>query len=138
MAKAILLLVMALTLPALAAEAEASGKVVTFDVASGGVLGSLATALVAYLYSLRRQRLQVSPDPLNVRGVPPSVKSPTCEATHKSVDQQFSDNRNEHDNIFPRLTNLEHRVSTLEGVMTEIRIVNKSVDDKLTILLRRK
>lgn len=138
MAKTILLLVMALTLTALAADAEASGKVITFDVASGGVLGSLATALVAYLYSLRKQRTQITPDPLNVKGVPPSVKSPTCEATHKAVDQQFRDNRNEHDNIFPRLTNLEHRVSTLEGVMAEIRTTNRSVDDKLTILLRRK
>ena len=44
MAKAITLLALALALPAIAAGAEAAGKTVTFDVASGGVLGSLVTA----------------------------------------------------------------------------------------------
>jgi hypothetical protein len=136
MAKAILLAMALLTLPALA-ETEAAGKVITFDVASGGVLGSLVTALVMWLNSQRKQRTQISPDPLNVKGVPPSVKSPTCDAIHKGIDKQLEANDNDHASIFPRLTNLESRVSVLEGVMGEIRTTNKSVDDKLTILLRR-
>ena len=126
-----------LALPAVAAETEA-GKVVTFDVASGGVLGSVATALIMWLNSQRKARMQVSPDPLNVKGVPPSVKSPTCEATHKGVDEHLRKNQTDHDDIFPRLAKVEQRVAVLEGTIEQIRIEYKSIDDKLTILLRRK
>lgn len=137
MSKAILLLVMMLALPVLAQEA-ATGKVITFDVASGGVLGSLVTAIIMWLNGQRKQRTQITPDPLNVKGVPPSVKSPTCDAIHKGIDKQLSDNDADHSSIFPRLTSLEGRVSALEGCLTEIRIINKSIDEKLTILMRRK
>lgn len=137
MAKTLLLLTLMLALPVLAQE-TATGKTITFDVASGGVLGSLVTAIIMWLNNQRKQRTQITPDPLNVKGVPPSIKEPTCVATHKAVDEHLLRNKTDHENIFPRLTSLEGRVSSLEGCLSEIRIVNKSIDDKLTILLRRK
>lgn len=137
MAKTLLLLTLMLALP-VAAQETVSGKVITFDVASGGVLGSLVTAVIMWLNGQRKQRTQISPDPLNVKGVAPSIKEPTCAATHKAVDEHLSRNKADHESIFPRLTSLEGRVSALEGCLAEIRIVNKSIDDKLTILLRRK
>lgn len=137
MAKVILLAMMMLTLPVVAQE-TATGKVITFDVASGGVLGSLATAAIMWLNSVRKQRMQVSPDPLNVRGISPSIKEPLCEQKHKSVDERLRENREDHSNIFPRLTDLEKRMGILEGTIKEIKEEYHSIDDKLTILLRRK
>lgn len=113
------------------------GATVTVDVAKGGALGSLITAATWWLYNQRRGRVQISPDPLNVKGVPPSVKSPTCEAVHKGVDQRLDDNKADHANIFPRLAAVESRVATIEGIITEIRVTNKSIDEKLTVILRR-
>jgi hypothetical protein len=144
MTKAILLMAILLAIPAMALDSD-TGKVVTFDVASGGTLAALCstitggiTALVMWLNGQRKQRMQVSPDPLNVKGIPPSVKSPTCDATHKAIDQRLLDNKDDHSNIFPRLSNLESRMSALEGTISEIRIEYKSIDDKLTVLLRRR
>jgi hypothetical protein len=138
MAKATLLFMM-LALPVMA---QQTAPVTTsfFDVPPGGILASLVTGLLSAIGAWKlslRQRVQVTPDPLNVKGVPPSVKSPTCDAIHKGIDKQLEANDDDHASIFPRLTSLENRVSTLEGVMNEIRNTNKSVDETLKIILRK-
>lgn len=136
----ILLTVMAmLALPVLAQ--QTSSSTTFFDVPPGGVLASLATGILGALGAWRialRQRVKVTPDPLNVKGVAPSVKEPVCEAKHRAVDQRLDDNREDHGNIFPRLSSLENRVGVIEGTISEIKSEYKSIDDKLTILLRRK
>lgn len=104
------------------------------------ILASLATGILSALGAWKfamRQRVQLAPDPLNVKGVPPSVKSPTCEAIHKGVDQQLKDNSDDHSNLFPRLAAVESRVAALEGVVSEIRTTNKSIDETLKIILRK-
>jgi hypothetical protein len=111
-----------------------------FDVPPGGILASLVTGILSALGAWRlsiRQRVKVAPDPLNVKGVAPSVKSPTCEAIHKGVDQQLKDNSDDHGNLFPRLAAVESRVAALEGVVSEIRTTNKSIDETLKIILRK-
>lgn len=139
MARILLTAMAMLALPALAQQTPAA-PTTFFDVPPGGILASLVTGLLSALGAWKlalRQRVQVAPDPLNVKGVPVSVKSPTCEAIHKGVDQQLRANDDDHASIFPRLTSLENRVSTLDGVMNEIRNTNKSVDDSLKIILRK-
>lgn len=140
MAKLILLVMMMLTLPVMAQQA-APVTTSFFDVPPGGILASLVTGLLSALGAWRlsiRQRVRVSPDPLNVRGVSPSIKEPLCEQKHKSVDERLRENREDHSNIFPRLTDLEKRMGILEGTIKEIKEEYHSIDDKLTILLRRK
>ncbi len=136
MALRLTVLIAALALPALAAEPEP--RTVIFDVAKGGVLGGLATAATAWVWSRVRRRTQIEPDPLNVRGVPQSVKEPTCEAKHQAIEAWREENRDSHKNLFDRMSEAEARLGVLEGALGEIRGAYRSIDDKLTALMRRK
>lgn len=135
------------SLPCLAVE---GGQATTFfDVPAGGVLASLVTAVVSVLGTWaamrsnaqrqrQRQTTRIEDQPIKVEMTPGHPTDPLCEAKHDAIDGRLKDNTRDHENIFPRLAAVESRVSALEGVVGEISKTNKSIDDKLTILLRRR
>lgn len=139
--------ILLLSLPCLALGAGQEAQPAIFDVAPGGILAALAAAATSALGTWaamrnrpprQRQSTRIEDQPIKVEMTPGHPTDPVCDAKHEAINGRLKDNTRDHENIFPRLTSLEGRVSVLEGVMAEIRITNKSVDDKLTILLRRK
>lgn len=119
----------------------------TFDVAPGGILAALAAAATSALgtWAAMRNRpprqrasTQIEGQPIKIESVPGHVTDPLCEAKHEALNGRLKDNTRDHENIFPRLAAVESRVSSLEGVVGEISKTNKSIDEKLTILLRRR
>ena len=133
-----------LALPGLAAgEAQAA----TFDVAPGGILAALAAAATSALGTWaamrnrpprQRQSTRIEDQPIKVEMTPGHPTDPLCEAKHEALNGRLKDNTRDHENIFPRIASLESRVSTLEGVIGQINKTNASIDEKLTILLRRR
>ncbi len=133
-------------LPSLAIEA---GQAATTLIAipPRGVLsthvGSLVSALGTWA-ALRgraprqRQSTRIEDQPIQNEAVPGHVTDPLCDAKHDAINGRLKDNLRDHENIFPRLAAVESRVSSLEGVVGEISKTNKSIDEKLTILLRRR
>jgi hypothetical protein len=131
-------------LPAFAANAA---QPATFDVAPGGILAALAAAATSALGTWaamrnrpprQRQSTRIEDQPLKVEAVPGHPNDSLCDAKHEAVNGRLKDNTRDHENIFPRIASLESRVSTLEGVIGQINKTNASIDDNLTILLRRK
>lgn len=136
-----------LALPGFALGAGQVAQPATFDVAPGGILAALAAAATSALgtWAAMRNRpsrqyasTRIENQPLKIEAVPGHPTDPLCEAKHDAINGRLKDNTRDHENIFPRLSSLESRVSTLEGVVAHIDKTNASIDDKLTILLRRK
>lgn len=136
-------LLLLLPIPLLAAESS----VATFDVAPGGILAALAAAATSALGTWaamrnrpprQRQSTRIEDQPIKVETVAGHPSETLCEAKHDAINGRLKDNVRDHENIFPRIASLESRVSTLEGVIGQINKTNASIDDKLTILLRRK
>jgi hypothetical protein len=135
-------------LPCLAGATEAGQAATTlFDVPPGGVLSTLVGAAVSALGTWvamrnraprQRQSTRIEDQPIKVEAVPGHPTDPVCDAKHEAINGRFKDNTRDHDNLFPRLAAVESRVSALEGIVGEISKTNKGIDEKLTILLRRR
>ncbi|MDD3546424.1 MAG: hypothetical protein PHG96_13850 [Kiritimatiellae bacterium] len=91
------------------------------------LLSVLGLAVKVYLAS-KKMRIE---QPIDVRTADGSVGANLCNDRHGALNAQTS-------NLFSRMSAAEQRIATLEGTITEVKEQYKNIDDKLTVLLRRK
>lgn len=91
------------------------------------LLSVLGLAVKVYLAG-KKVRIE---QPIDVRTAAGSTPQRQCDERHKALDSQTS-------NLFSRMTAAEQRIATLEGTIREVKEQYKNIDDKLTVLLRRK
>ena len=91
------------------------------------LLSVLGLGVKVYLAG-RAQRIE---QPIEIRQAAGNTPQRQCDERHKAIDAQTS-------NLFSRMSAAEQRIATLEGTIKEVKEQYRNIDDKLTVLLRRK
>jgi len=91
------------------------------------LLSVLGLGVKVYLAG-KRTRIE---QPLEIRPAAATTPQSQCDERHKALDSQTS-------NLFSRMSAAEQRISKLEATIAEVKEQYKHIDDKLTVLLRRK
>ena len=97
-------------------------------VLSGATLVSVAGLFIKMYLASKAQR--IGPQPFEVRQIVEQVTEKLCNERHHGIEST-------HSNLFARMSAVEKQVATLEGVIGELKVQYKSIDEKLTTLLRR-
>ena len=97
-------------------------------VLSGATLVSILT--LAFKIWLSGRARKVGPQPFEVRPAPELVPVKVCDERHSLLERQ-------NENLFCRMSAAEVRIAKLESTVAEIKDQYKSIDTKLTELLRR-
>jgi uncharacterized protein HemX len=97
-------------------------------VLSGATLVSVLGLALKVFLAKQPQRIE---QPIEVKRAAGSTDKEQCDERHKVLDSQAS-------NLFSRMSAAEQRIATLEGTIKEVKEQYRNIDDKLTVLLRRK
>ena len=89
----------------------------------GTTLALVAKEIFAWLRS-RRQKTEITPDPLNVNKLDKYV-------TRGEFNKHVEDNARDHENMFARLNANDKLTSKLEGILEGIREDLKAIKNKL-------
>lgn len=96
----------------------------------GGAVGSIVGAIAMYV-NARRQRTEITPQPLDVRQADGTTPRFQCNERHASIDRQM-------ENLFARMAIAETGLVAQRVTQETMKESLHSMDNKLDILLRRK
>ena len=96
----------------------------------GGAVGSIVGAIAMYV-NARRQRTEITPQPLVVAKATGYTPREQCDDRHRILENQM-------DNLFPRMAIAEAAIASQRATQEASQKSLQSMDTKLDILLRRK
>ena len=97
----------------------------------GGTALAALSGIVGAWIKARYGQTRISPQPLEVKGVPGLVTEKVCDDVRRA-------NQADHGNIFARLSQHDREISELQAQRVETALRLESMDKKLDILIKRR